>query len=188
MVGPMGTHDLRSAPAGGVALERRPVRVRAIRPTDAAELERFYAALSPDSRRTRFFAIASNLDHAQSVSFCTTDHDHREGFVAVVDYGPVGHVRVVGHLCLEPDGVDAAEVAIAVADEFQHRGIGRRLLAAGAHWARRERISRLTATIFASNAPIHRLLAGLDLPTHERSVEAGVTDITIDLSGQPIAA
>ncbi len=53
---------------------------------------------------------------------------------------------------------------------------------------RRERISRLTATIFASNAPIHRLLAGLDLPTHERSVEAGVTDITIDLSGQPIAA
>ncbi len=171
----MGTHDLRSAPAGGVALERRPVRVRAIRPTDAAELERFYAALSPDSRRTRFFAIASNLDH-------------REGFVAVVDYGPVGHVRVVGHLCLEPDGVDAAEVAIAVADEFQHRGIGRRLLAAGAHWARRERISRLTSTIFASNAPIHRLLAGLDLPTHERSVEAGVTDITIDLSGQPIAA
>src|SRR6266540_659740 len=188
MVGPMGTHDLRSAPASGVACERLPVRVRVIRPTDAAELERFYAALSPESRRTRFFAIASNLDHAQSVSFCTTDHDHREGLVAVVDDGPLGHVRVVGHLCLEPDGVDAAEVALAVADEFQHRGIGRRLLAAGAHWARRERIARLTATMFASNAPIHRLLAALDFPAHERSVDAGVAEITIDLTGQRIAA
>ena len=162
--------------------------MRAIRPTDAPELERFYAALSAESRRTRFFSITSGLSRAQSITFCTTDHDHREGFVAVVDGRPVGRERIVGHLCLEPDGADAAEVAIAVADEFQHVGVGRRLMAAGVAWARRERIARFTATMLASNAPIHRLLAGLCLPARMRSVGSGVAEITIDLVHQTVAA
>lgn len=103
--------------------------------------------------------------------------------MAVVDGGPEGQERIVGHLCVEPDGADTAEVAIAVADEFQHRGIGRRLLAAGAAWARRERIARFTATMLASNAPIHRLLIGLGAPTRLKYVGGGVAEITIDLVG-----
>ena len=164
------------------------MRVRAVRPTDADGLARFYASLSEESRRTRFFSITSALSHAQSVSFCTTDHDHREGFVAVVEDGPSEEEGIVGHLCLEPDGVDAAEVAIAVADEFQHQGIGGRLMAAGMAWARREHLSRFTATMFTSNAPINRLLVGLGLPVQVRWAGAGVAEVTIDLAGQSAAA
>ena len=152
------------------------------------ELERFYAGLSPESRRTRFLSIGRGLSHDQSASFCSTDHDHREGFVAVVDKPILGYGWIVGHLCLEPDGSDAAEAAIAVADEFQHRGIGRRLMAAGTAWARRERIARFTATMLASNPPIHRLLIGLGLPARVRSVGGGVAEITIDLVGRSVAA
>ena len=182
----MRSHVLWCVPARRV--ERDPVRVRAIRPTDALELERFYAALSPESRRTRFFSVGSRLSHGQSLSFCTTDHDHREGFVAVVDGSPVGQERIVGHLCLEPDGEYAAEVAIAVADEFQRRGIGRRLMTAGTAWARREHIARFTATMLTSNPPIHRLLVGLGLPARVQSVGGGVAEITIDLVGRSVAA
>ena len=164
------------------------VRIRPIRPTDEAELRRFYAALSPESRRTRFFAISPGLSQAQSHAFCTTDHDHREGFVAVARFGPDRGERIVGHLCLEPDGVETAEVAIAVADAFQHRGIGGRLLSAGAAWARREHIARLTATMLAGNAPIHRLLAGLGLPTRVAYVGAGQSEVTIDLVPTRVAA
>jgi acetyltransferase len=166
----------------------KPVRVRAIRSTDAPELERFYAELSPDSRRTRFLFVSAGLSHAQSASFCTTDHDHREGYVAVVHDGPGRSEQVVGHLCLEPNEGDGAEVAIAVADAFQHRGIGRRLLVAGTEWARRRHIVRLTATMSADNAPIHRLLAGLGLPTRMRYAGAGVSEITIDLAARTVAA
>lgn len=170
--------------------ERRPspVRIRSIGSTDAPELQRFYAGLSPDSRRTRFLSINAGLSETQSVSFCTTDHDHREGFVAVAHDGLDGHERIVGHLCLEPDGADAAEVAIAVADEFQHRGIGRRLMVAGTTWARRKHIARFTATMSADNASIHRLLAGLGLPTQLRFIGAGTSEITIDLIAQSVAA
>jgi GNAT superfamily N-acetyltransferase len=164
------------------------IRIRAIGPTDEIELQRFYAGLSPESRRMRFFAISPGLSRAQSRAFCTTDHDHREGFVALAGIGLAREERIVGHLCLEPDGGEAAEVAIAVADAFQHHGIGRRLLTAGAAWARREHITRLTATMLAGNAPIHRLLAGLGLPTRVADAGAGVSEVTIDLAPQRVAA
>lgn len=183
----MRTTVLRSVPARSIEPGRQLVRIRAIRPTDAGELERFYAALSPESRRTRFFSFGSGLSHTQAVSFCTTDHDHRKGFVAVAG-SRLGPERIVGHLCLEPGGTDTAEVAIAVADDFQHRGIGRRLLVAGLAWARRGRIGRFTATMLAGNTAIHRLLVGLRLPYRLRWVGAGVAEIEIDLEAQSIAA
>jgi GNAT superfamily N-acetyltransferase len=164
------------------------VRVRAIRPTDAVQLKLFYSGLSAESRRRRFFSVSPGLSQAQSVSFCTTDHDHKEGFVAVVDGDPESGQRIVGHLCLEPDGANGSEIAIAVADEFQHRGIGRQLLAAGVAWARREHIALLTATMLAGNVAIHRLLVGLGLPTHVRYAGSGVAEITIDLVAETLAA
>jgi acetyltransferase len=184
----MRTPVAKPLPDHHVERGRDQVRVRAVRPTDAAGLERFYTALSEESRRTRFLCITSALSHAQSVSFCTTDHDHREGFVAVVEGGRGEAELIVGHLCLEPDGTDQAEVAIAVADDFQHEGIGRRLMAAGIAWARREHIVRFTATMLESNAPINRLLGGLGLSVQERSAGAGVAEISISLDGQSAAA
>jgi GNAT superfamily N-acetyltransferase len=164
------------------------VHVRAIRPTDTAELKLFYGGLSAESRRRRFFSVSPGLSQAQSVSFCTTDHDHKEGFVAVVDDGPEMAQRIVGHLCLEPDGANASEVAIAVADEFQYRGIGRHLMAAGVAWARRTHVTRLTATMLAGNAAIHRLLVGLGLPTQVNYIGSGVAQITIDVVAERLAA
>lgn len=179
---------LRTAPTTAAERDLGHIRIRAIRATDASELQRFYAGLSPESRRTRFFSVSPGLNQAQSMSFCTTDHNHQEGFVAVGRAGPARRERIVGHLCLEPEGEHAAEVAIAVADEFQHRGIGRRLLAAGAAWARREHVGRLTATMLAGNAAIHRLLMGLGLPTRVRYAGAGVAEITIDVVDPGVAA
>lgn len=101
--------------------------------------------------------------------------------MAVVDGRRGGHEQIVGHLCLEPAWSSAAEVAIAVDEAFQHQGIGGLLLAEGVAWAGRERIAHLTATMFAGNAPIHRLLMGLGLPARETYVGAGVTEITIDI-------
>ena len=139
-------------------------------------------------RTTRSGGLATLARSQVVVWLARKDSNLRSLFVAVVNDGPEGQDRIVGHLCVEPDGADTAEVAIAVADEFQHRGIGRRLMAAGAAWARRERIARFTATMLASNAPIHRLLVGLGLPTRLRYVGGGVAEITIDLVGRSVAA
>jgi RimJ/RimL family protein N-acetyltransferase len=182
----MRAHDLTVVPAVTKSPGPTAVGIRAIRSTDVPELRRFYAELSPDSRRSRFLSVCPGVSQSQSTLFCTTDHDHQEGFVAVVR--GTGGERIVGHLCLEPDGDDVAEVAIAVADTFQQQGIGRRLLAAGASWSRSARVARLTATMFTANAPIHHLLTAMGLPTRMTDMGAGVSRITIDLRAMTAAA
>jgi acetyltransferase len=121
------------------------------------------------------------------LSFCTPDHAHREGFVAVAPSGRSGDDTIVGHLCLEPVDASTVEVAIAVADEFQHRGIGRRLMDAGIAWARQMGIARLTATTLSANVPIRRLLAGLGLAVSTTAEGLDTSILSIEVS-RPLPA
>jgi acetyltransferase len=154
--------------------------IRPIRPDDAPALESFYEALSDESRRLRFFACTRGLSHPQATQFCCTDHDHREGFVAVVEQE--GSTRIVGHVCLEPARDGSAEIAIAVADEQQGRGIGRTLMGAAVAWASEVGVDRLSATMLSENIAIRRLLTGLGLPARVRPIGFGVDAVTIDLT------
>lgn len=159
------------------------VRVRAIDPADQAALQSFYAGLSEESRRTRFFGPTTGIGAPQSSWFCTPDHDHREGFVAV-EASATGPDRLVGHVCLEPDGPGSAEVAVAVADDLRGRGIGRRLVERAVAWARMEGLEVLTATMLAGNPAIQRLLTNLGLPSTSRPIGAGVVEIRLDLGSR----
>src|SRR5687768_11613840 len=102
--------------------------IRRVRPSDREDLSRFYGALSAESRRARFLGYTRGLSGAAARSFCTLDHVHDEGFVAVES--DEGRDRIVGHLCLVASAAEAPELAVAVADEHQGRGIGRRLFEA----------------------------------------------------------
>jgi acetyltransferase len=157
------------------------VKIRRVRSGDGPALQRFYEELSPDSRLRRFLGVVGGISDNQTRLFCTPDHDHDEGFVAVLERRAEGRERIVGHLCLEPDGRDAAEVAIAVSDELQGHGLGHRLMKAGLAWARTAGITTLTATMFVDNAAIQRLLFGLGLSATSRFLSAGVAEIRIEI-------
>lgn len=158
------------------------ITIRPTSPSDAEALERFYADLSEDSRHLRFFGGLRGISHTQSVSFCTPDHQHREGFVAVASSEGGGQAVIVGHLCLEPVDAHTAEAAIAVADAFQRQGIGRQLMTAGIDWARSVGITRLTATMLAMNVPIYRLIRGLGLAMSTRPQGVDAIGVAIDLT------
>jgi GNAT superfamily N-acetyltransferase len=161
----------RSAPA---------IRIRRIAQSDQEGLQAFYAGLSDESRRTRFLGQSRGIGADQSTYFCTPDHAHREGFVAVT--GAMSRPnRIVGHICVEPDGAASAEVAVAVADEMQGLGIGRRLVDAAVAWARVDGIETLTATMLAGNPAIQRLLTSLGLQTTAVPIGSGVIEVRIEL-------
>jgi len=166
--------------AFGVRRPATAVRIRRIVHADQEGLQAFYAGLSDESRRTRFLGQSRGIGANQSTYFCTPDHAHREGFVAVT--GPTHRPeRIVGHICVEPDGVASAEVAVAVADEMQGLGIGRRLVDAAVAWARADGIETLTATMLAGNPAIQRLLTGLGLQTTAVPIGSGVIEVRIEL-------
>ncbi len=164
---------------------RPAVHLRRIRPGDREGLTRFYAGLSPDSRRLRFFSAGSGLSASAAQGFCQPDHAHEEGFVAVL--GPGGHGAdaagtIVGHFCLVPSGPAELEMAIAIADAYQRQGLGRRLVRHGTAWARRHGYERLRATILADNVPMLRLLHATGGQVHLGPPSAGVIPATVELA------
>jgi GNAT superfamily N-acetyltransferase len=172
---PSNLRTLRARPAAPAAPRRADrlggIRIRPIRPTDEAALRAFYAGLSEESRRTRFLGPAAGIGRGQSAYFCTPDHAHREGFVASAGG------RIVGHVCVEPEGPSCAEIAVAVADELQGRGLGRALVGAAVDWARRDGYETLCATMLGGNPAIQRLLSGLGIPSTTTTTGAGTIEM-----------
>lgn len=157
--------------------------LRRVRPSDAAALERFYAELSAASRRARFLGACAGLSFEQSRMFCTPDHSHAEGFVALVpgEAGDPATERLVGHLCLEPIDAQRVELAVAVADEWQRRGIGRRLFEAALEWCQQHRYGEIVATAYADNGAVLRLLSSAPYGARVGAADAGVVNVTIPL-------
>ena len=155
--------------------------IRRVRPSDAAALRCFYDGLSPESRRARFLGWVGVSD-GQSLTFCTPDHVHAEGFVALSD-GPDDASAVIGHLCLEPAGPHQLELAVAVADAWHGRGVGRALMAAALAWATERGYDEILASCFADNWRVLRLLGEAVYPPRVNPAEAGVVNVSIPLHG-----
>jgi GNAT superfamily N-acetyltransferase len=156
----------------------RTYRIREIRPDDREALLRFYASLSPESRQARFHAAAPQVGEPAATYFCGPDHAHREGLVAeALDAG--GRTEIIGHLCLEPLEPGVAEMAIAVADAWQRRGVGRALLAAAGDWARAHGIATLSASMLWGNAPILGLVRAMGCPISFGPADGGTVEARV---------
>lgn len=156
------------------------VRIRPLEPRDAPALERFYLDLTQETRCLRFCAACRGVTHDQAAWFCRREADQHAGLVAVAGTG--AEERIAGHLCIEPEGPDRAELALVVAEAFQGFGIGRRLVREGVARARAMGIRTLTAIMFVGNQPIHRLLTTLGLPSTTTFTGAGTCRLEIDLT------
>jgi acetyl coenzyme A synthetase (ADP forming)-like protein len=125
------------------------VHVRPVQAGDATRIERFLDALSADARWFRFFSGATDVS---GTARWLADMQAGTGLVAVTaDDG-----RVVGHAHYVPYRAGSAEVAFAIADAWQGRGIATLLLAQLAEAATGEGIDRFTAVVMSEN---HKMIA-----------------------------
>jgi len=158
--------------------------IREVVSEDAPALAAFYAALSPDSRRTRFFGACRSISDLQARQFARARQRHAHGWVAIDHRG-----RVVGHLCLEPTDLQrdrVEEIAVAVADAWRGQGLGHALVELAIASARRRGLVALEATMLTGNHPIHALLEHSGLPWTCRALEPGVESIRLELRGEAV--
>jgi len=141
------------------------LRLRAIGAGDREGLATLFSRLSPESRRRRFLGAKPRLTTRELMYLTEIDHLTHEALAAVDDRDGsiVGVSRYAGW-----DGADGiAEVAVAVADDLQGRGIGGALTARIVHLARANGVARLTATTQWDNWPARALLRRLGFRVRE---------------------
>jgi acetyltransferase len=119
------------------------VTIRALRNGEASVVQAVFDRLGPRSRLQRFGGAKNVLLPADLEQLARIDANHH-AVVAVAEGEPIGIARLVR------DG-DTAEVAFAVADDWQGRGVGTILVDRLAADARAAGIRRFVATVSESN-------------------------------------
>jgi GNAT superfamily N-acetyltransferase len=154
------------------------VEIRPLARTDREGLVEAFSRLSEDTRRRRFGGLASRLGERDLDRLTRIDHHNHEALAAIArDTGRI--VGVARYIAL-PDVRGVAEVAIAVDDEWQGRGIGRRLMRDLVGRARGEGIARLLAYVGADNHRVLGWIARAGGVTEARDGDAIVYGIPLD--------
>lgn len=159
------------------------VIVRPVRAEDAPLLlEGFEEHFGEQSRYQRFLSSKRGLTPRELAYFTDVDHDRHEAYGAL---DPATGVGVgIARFVREETGSSRAEAAVAVADEWQHRGLGAVLLDRLADRAREIGVSEFTASLLTTNRAMLALFERLgDLRvSHENGT---VLELEVCLAAEP---
>jgi RimJ/RimL family protein N-acetyltransferase len=158
------------------------VRVRQVRPGDAAALARAYANLGEESRYRRFFTVLPELPESTLKAAVEVDHENHEALIAL----PLESAEIVGEcrFIRNADQPDSADAGVTVVDAWQGRGLGSALLTRLSERALELGIEYFTADILAENRTMLALLRSLGNVETESSGPVVTTRIEIAESSE----
>jgi acetyltransferase len=164
---PAEIHENWTLPDGSAAT------LRPIRAADM-ELERaFVRNLSPQSKFKRFMGELKELSPDQLYHFTHPDHEHETAYV-VIRSTVAGEEQIgVGRFAAEP-GSETCEFAITIADAWQGKGLGKRIINALTRDAKARGLKRIEGYVLAANARMLDFCRGLGF-----AIEASRDDATV---------
>jgi len=156
------------------------VHLRPIVPADEPLLHEAVAAMSERTVYFRFFSPIKRMSDALAHRLAVVDYNDRFAIVATT-HRPNGKERIVGVARYDrARGTDVAEVAVAVIDEFQRRGLGSALLAELARVARVHAIKTFSLIVLPENREMLDLLRRMGW-IHQAKLVGGVYEISFEL-------
>lgn len=160
------------------------VTIRAMHPDDEERLIEAFHNLERHTIRMRFFCVKNDL--------CEDELKWLENMDYVSDVGLVATLPSAGHEVIIGEGRyiargQSAEIAFTVAEAWQGRGIGGRLLQHLARIARSHGILQFEAVVLNENAPMLAVLrhSGFPMTTRTGTGEVRVTLLLSDESLPP---
>lgn len=156
------------------------VVIRPIRPEDAVIEREFVDSLSRQSRYFRFMYSLSRITPQMLSRFTQIDYDREMALIAVIEED--GREREIGvtRYAMLPDQV-SCEFAIVVADDWQNKGLARRLLSALIDAARYRRYRRMSGVVLKENRRMLDFVKALGFKAEPSSEDPDLVEVTLEL-------
>ncbi|HUJ86857.1 MAG TPA: GNAT family N-acetyltransferase [Burkholderiales bacterium] len=136
------------------------VACRPIRPDDAALEQEFVRGLSPESRHNRFMAEIRELSPEMLARFTRIRYPHDLALIVTAsEGGREREIAVARYVALAAPR--QCEFALAVADGWQGRGVGYRLMQTLIGFAREAGFGRMEGYVLAANHKMLELMHAL---------------------------
>jgi acetyltransferase len=136
------------------------ISIRPMRPEDAAIEQGFVKQLSPQSKYFRFMQGLNELTQEMLIRFTQLDYHRELALIAVLD-GQESEIELgVARYMMNPDG-ESCEFALVVADAWQGRGIGSKLMTELMGAARLRGFAEMIGEVLATNANMLVLMRNL---------------------------
>ena len=136
-----------------------PLTIRPIRPEDEPLMVKFHGTLSEESVHFRYFGIVKleqRVAHERLTRICFNDYDREIAMVATRQATKEEEILGVGRL-IKVHGVNEAEFAIVISDQWQGQGLGTYLLKLLLDIGRQEGLERIIGHILPDNYGMQRV-------------------------------
>lgn len=147
------------------------VMIRPIRPEDEPLLINFHEKLSERTVKLRYFhpmKLSARVAHERLIRVCHNDFDREMALVAVHADPKTKQREVlgVGRLSKTP-GVNEAEFAVLVSDEWQNQGLGTEFLKRLVQIGKAEKLERISAEMMSENIEMQKVCQKLEFAIHK---------------------
>ena len=166
---PEGLETFRTTEKG-LEIFLRPVKI-----SDEQLLKDFFHGFSDESLYRRFFSMRQDLPHEFLQKFVVIDYTRQMVILAVIGQEPKEEVVGIGQYWIKEE-IHMAEVAFAVRDDYQNKGVGYELFRYLYRLARRQGLLGFTADVLIDNRAMMRLCRKMGLEV-TKTDESGVYNL-----------
>ncbi|MCX6000661.1 MAG: GNAT family N-acetyltransferase [Chloroflexi bacterium] len=153
------------------------ILLRPVKITDESLLKDFVYSLSEQSLYRRFMSVRKDMPHERLQPMVVIDHSRQTAILAVIPQEQKEELIGVGRYFID-EAAHTAEVAFAVRDDYQGKGVGRELLSYLTYLAKKQGLVGFTAAVLSENQPMLHLFESAGFAIRKRS-EAGVCELTM---------
>jgi acetyltransferase len=142
-----------------------PVLLRPMRPEDEPLVKELLENCSEETLYFRYFRLIKSFPHSFLIRFTQNDYDRELGLAACGAPPAPAVMMGVGRLVMTP-GRETGEFAVIVADPWQGKGLGKKLITRVIDIARENGVKSLWGEVLAGNTPMLALVKKTGFTIH----------------------
>jgi acetyltransferase len=160
-----------------------PVLLRPMKPEDEPLVSEFLGKCSEETVYFRYFRLIKKWTHEMLIRFTQNDYDREIGLMAIGQPPGPEVMMGVSRMVMAADR-STAEFAVIVADPWQGKGLGPKLVEKIKDIAREQQVKLLRGDVLAQNQPMLEMVKRLGF-TLRKDAEGGTVQAEIALQADP---